>query len=205
MWIRDAKTMTNNRYYRIRFVRCFIIRNLALQRSQQHITALARALIREGWNLNRRTAQEYVTVAFSMLRDNEETSKIRNLTNTRRKRIRHLYMKLLWDQDIQANPWKLIQYAMKLWGVRRRSAWEYEQAAWTAFNRRDEDFLEAPASKLKTTYHTIYLSDLAQNNPTLAREPAKLAKIAMNVWGVQQRTADRLTRRVRIIPTEVSL
>jgi len=197
MWIRDAKTMTNNRYYRIHFVRCLIIRNLTLQRSQQHITALARALIREAWGLNKRTAQEYLTVAFSMLHDTEETSKIRNVTNTRRKRIRHLYMKLIWDRDLQANPWKLIQYAMKMWGVRRRTAWDYEQAAWLAFNRK-EDFLEdTAASNIKTTYRTVYLYNLALDHPHLAQEPIKLTQKAMSLWGIQRRTADILVNRVR--------
>jgi hypothetical protein len=140
-----------------------------------------------------------------MLHDNDETYKIRNVTNTRRRRIKHLYLKLIWDKSIQANPSKLIPYAMRLWGVRRRTAWEYEQAAWTAFNRRGEDFLdEAPASRLKTTYHSIYLSDLAQNNPDLAQEPIKLAKIAMRLWGIQRRTADGLTRRVSAMLREGS-
>jgi hypothetical protein len=204
VWVRDARTITN-RHYRINFVRCLIIRNLALQRSPPHITALIRALIRKAWGLNRRTAQEYCDIAYCMLHDNDETYKIRNVTNTRRKRIKHLYLKLIWDKSIQANPSKLIPYAMRLWGVRRRTAWEYEQAAWTAFNRRGEDFLdEAPASRLKTTYHSIYLSDLAQNNPDLAQEPIKLAKIAMRVWGIQRRTADGLTRRVSAMLREGS-
>jgi hypothetical protein len=197
MWIRDAKKMTNNRYYRIHFLKCFIIRNLALQRSPQHITALARALIREAWGLNRRTAQEYFTIAFSMLHDTEETSMIRNATNTRRKRIEHLYLKLLWSRDLQANPWRLVQYAMRVWGVRYRTAWEYEQAAWTAFNHKEEAFLdEAPASHLKTTYRTIHLCDLARNNPALAQEPIKLILKAMSLWRIQRRTANILVNRV---------
>jgi hypothetical protein len=128
--------------------------------------------------------------------ENEETCKIRKVTNTRRKRIRHLYMKLLWDKNLQTNPSKLVQYAMRLWGVRRRSAWEYEQAAWIAFNRR-EDFLEDTAtSNIKTTYRTVYLYNLALDRPDIAREPIKLIQISMRLWGIQRRTADILVNRV---------
>jgi hypothetical protein len=200
MWVRDARIITN-RYYRINFIRCLIINNLALHRSPPHVTTLIRALIRKAWGLNRRTTLEYCSIAYSMLHDNEDTYKIRNVTNTRRKRIRHLYLKLIWDRDLQANPWRLIPYAMRMWGVRHRTAWDYEQAAWLAFNRKEDFLEEASASCVKTTRRTIYLYDLALDHPHLAQEPIKLTQIAMRLWGVQRRTADGLTRRVRAMLT----
>ena len=189
---RLARTITN-RYLRINFIKCLITNNPSLQRSKTSVTRM----IRTFWGLNWRTAQEYCSVAFSMLHDNDETCKIRNVTNTRRKRIKHLYMKLLWDKNIQASPWQLVQYAMRLWGVRYRTAWDYEQAAWVTFNRK-EDFLEdTAASNIKTTYRTVYLYNLALDHPHLAQEPIKLTQKAMSLWGIQRRTADILVNRVR--------
>jgi hypothetical protein len=153
-------------------------------------------MIRDLWGMNWRTAREYCNVAYSMLHNNnEDTYRIREAANTRRKRINHLHCMLIADKDLQANPWKLVHYAMRTWGVGSRIAREYEHGAWTKFVY--EDFLEDTlASRLKTPFRTAQLYSLALDDPDLAKNPHKLVEKAMLLWGVQRRTADLLTKRV---------
>jgi hypothetical protein len=188
---RQARIITN-RYYRINFVRCLLLNNPNLRRSQSYVARMIRIF----WNLNWRTAHEYCSISFSMLQNSTDTYRTRKEVNTRRRRISHLYHLLTTTPDLQRNPWKLVQYAMTVWGVRRRTAWEYEQAAWLAFNRKEAFLEETPAFYLKTTSRATYLYELALDHPDLAQEPIKLIQISMRLWGIQRRTADILVNRV---------
>lgn len=197
--LRTARAI-ENRYGRIDFLKSLSAWDLRLRDHPWRVVVLAMRI----WGLKKRTAREYAEIVSQLLQSEKVPSLRYNFefeqgTRTRYARINHLTELLENNASPCTEPWRLVVYCMLMWHIRKSTGLEYVRTAVMKVHRETLTDTVHAAWTRKRQLRNLVLFRLALRDKSLAQNTRGLVEKAMMCWHVQERTARKNVKRVKLM------